>query len=111
MRISVASAVVALAGQAAQAAASAWTFSDGSVSVGKGADKVVEKFTDTKPARKTLGLGHHDTLKVLLTTMEGSAAKRPHQAFLVVKETASGLEAPFPLTVKGSGKAMVQIVC
>ncbi|KAG5979624.1 hypothetical protein E4U55_004952 [Claviceps digitariae] len=41
--------------------------------------------------------------------MEGSVAKRPHQAFLVVREAASGLEAPFPLTVKGSGKGMVQI--
>lgn len=46
-----------------------------------------------------------------LTTKEDSAAKRPHQAFLVVKEAVSGLEAPFPLTVKESGKAMVQIVC
>lgn len=56
-----------------------------------------------------LTLGHQDKLKVTLTTKDGSKAKRPHQAFLVVKE-ASGLEAPFPLTVKDSGKATVEIV-
>ncbi|KAG6004615.1 hypothetical protein E4U21_000891 [Claviceps maximensis] len=109
MRIFVASAVVALAGQAALAAASAWTFSDASVSVGKGSDKAVEKFTDANRIKKTLALGHQDTLKVLLTTKEGSVARRPHQAFLVVRDGASGLEAPFPLTVKESGKGMVQI--
>ncbi|KAG6245929.1 hypothetical protein E4U23_004982 [Claviceps purpurea] len=108
MRVSIASTVVALAG-AAQAAASVWTFADASVSVGKASDKVTEKFTDANRVKKALALGHQDTLKVLLTTKEGSAAKRPHQAFLVVKEAASGLEAPFPLTVKESGKAMVQI--
>ncbi|KAG6086596.1 hypothetical protein E4U30_005192 [Claviceps sp. LM220 group G6] len=108
MRVSIASTVVALAG-AAQAAASAWTFADASVSVGKASDKVTEKFTDANRVKKALALGHQDTLRVSLTTKEGSAAKRPHQAFLVVKEAVSGLEAPFPLTVKESGKAMVQI--
>lgn len=59
--------------------------------------------------QNTLTLGHQDKLKVTLTTKDGSTAKRPHQAFLVVKE-ASGLEAPFPLTVKDSGKGTVEIV-
>lgn len=44
-----------------------------------------------------------------LTTKEGSKPKRPHQAFLVIKES-SGLEAPFALAVKESGKGTVQIV-
>ncbi|QPG95216.1 hypothetical protein C2857_007852 [Epichloe festucae Fl1] len=106
MRISIASTVIALAGAAR--AASVWTFSDASVSVGKASDKAVEKFTSTNRVKKTLTLGHQETLKVSLTTKEGSTAKRPHQAFLVVRE-ASGLEAPFPLTIKESGKAAVQI--
>lgn len=55
-------------------------------------------------------MGHQDKLKVTLTTKDGSKAKRPHQAFLIVKE-ASGLEAPFPLNVKDSGKGTVEIVC
>ncbi|KAK2600034.1 hypothetical protein QQS21_005198 [Conoideocrella luteorostrata] len=106
MRFSIASTAIALAGVAH--AASGWTFSDASVSVGKASDKVTEKFTDTSRVERALVLGHQDTLKVSLTTKEGSKAKRPHQAFLVVKE-ASGLEAPFPLTVKESGKGVVQI--
>ncbi|GAB0133237.1 hypothetical protein EsDP_00001649 [Epichloe bromicola] len=106
MRISIASTVIALAGAAR--AASVWTFSDASVSVGTASDKAVEKFTSTNRVKKTLTLGHQETLKVSLTTKEGSTAKRPHQAFLVVRE-ASGLEAPFPLTIKESGKAVVQI--
>lgn len=55
-------------------------------------------------------LGHADTLKVSLTTQEGSNSKRAHQAFLVLKE-ASGLEAPFPLALKESGKGSVKLVC
>ncbi|KAG5920726.1 hypothetical protein E4U42_006087 [Claviceps africana] len=109
MRISVTSAAVALAGHAALVAASAWTFSDGSVSVGKTADKVVETFADGNRVKTVLALGHEDTLRVALTIKEGSKAKRPHQAFLVVREAASGLEAPFPLSVKASGKAVLQI--
>ena len=68
------------------------------------------RFTDADKIKKTVALGHQDTLRVSLTTKEGSRAKKPHQAFLILKETKSGLEAPFPLTVKESGKATVQIV-
>ncbi|UNI23169.1 hypothetical protein JDV02_009004 [Purpureocillium takamizusanense] len=107
MRFLTASTLLALAG--AVHAASPWTFSDGIVTVvSKAADNVVEKFSDTDRAKKTVTLGHQDTLKVSLTAQEGSKARRPHQAFLVLKE-ASGLEAPFPLTVKPSGKGSVQI--
>ena len=60
--------------------------------------------------KKTVTLGRQDTIKVSLTTKEGSKAKRPHQAFLIVRE-ASGLETSFPLTVKESGKGSVHIVC
>ena len=66
-------------------------------------------FTDKQRVTKSITLGHADTIKVSLTAKEGSKAKRPHQAFLVIKE-ASGLEAPFPLTVKDSGKGTVEIV-
>ncbi|OAQ62619.2 ribophorin II [Pochonia chlamydosporia 170] len=106
MRFSAASTLLALAGAAH---AASWTFSDASVSVGsKASEKTVEKFSDADRAKKTITFGYQDTLKVALTTKEGSKAKRPHQAFLVIKE-ASGLEAPFPLTLKESGKGIVQI--
>ncbi|KAI0015386.1 Dolichyl-diphosphooligosaccharide--protein glycosyltransferase subunit Swp1, partial [Xylariomycetidae sp. FL0641] len=48
-------------------------------------------------------------LKVLLTAKADGQGKRPHQAFVVLREPASGLEAPFPMTVKENGKAMVEI--
>lgn len=70
--------------------------------------KPMHRFSDKEPA-KPVTLGFADTLKVSLTTTDGSKSKRPHQAFLMVKE-ASGLEAPYPLTVKESGKAQVSIV-
>ncbi|KAK4066429.1 hypothetical protein Trihar35433_6856 [Trichoderma harzianum] len=107
MRFSVASTLLALATVAS--AASSWTFSDGTVKVlSKAGNDAVEKFTGADRVQNTLTLGHQDKLKVTLTTKDGSTAKRPHQAFLVVKE-ASGLEAPFPLTVKDSGKGTVEI--
>jgi oligosaccharyltransferase complex subunit delta (ribophorin II) len=69
------------------------------------------RFDAADRVRNTLTLGHQDKLKVTVVTKDGSKAKRPHQAFLVVKESTTGLEAPFPLTVKDSGKGSVEIVC
>ncbi|KJZ78159.1 hypothetical protein HIM_02197 [Hirsutella minnesotensis 3608] len=107
MRFPIATTLLALLG-AADAALS-WTFTDGTVTVStKQAGNVVEKFSDAQRVKPTIDLGHQATLKVSLTAKEGSKAKRPHQAFLVLKEE-SGLEAPFALTVKESGKATVQI--
>lgn len=68
------------------------------------------RFDGAARVRDTLTLGHQDKLKVTVVTKDGSKPKRPHQAFLVVKESISGLEAPFPLTVKDSGKGSVEIV-
>ncbi len=45
-----------------------------------------------------------------LTTKENGSAKRPHQAFLLLREVDTGLEAPFVFTVKESGKASVDVV-
>lgn len=59
--------------------------------------------------KKIVTLGFQDTIRVSLTTKDGAKAKRPHQAFLIVKES-TGLEAPFPLTIKESGKGTVDIV-
>jgi len=62
------------------------------------------------PLSTTLSLGSTDALKITLTAKDNGKAKRPHQAFVVLKEQDSGLEAPFPLTVKDNGKAVVTIV-
>ncbi|KAH6900663.1 Dolichyl-diphosphooligosaccharide--protein glycosyltransferase subunit Swp1 [Thelonectria olida] len=107
MRFSIASSLLFLAGTAH--AASSWGFSDGSVSVGtKTGNAVTQKITTTDYAKNPVVLTLKDTLTVSVTTKDGSEGKRPHQAFLILTES-SGLEAPYPLTVKASGKAIVQI--
>ena len=68
------------------------------------------RLSEKSPLSKPVSLGSKDLLKVSLTAKEGGKGKRPHQAFLLVKETETGLEAPFPLTVKDSGKGVVEIV-
>ncbi|KAK4166656.1 Dolichyl-diphosphooligosaccharide--protein glycosyltransferase subunit Swp1 [Cladorrhinum sp. PSN259] len=106
---SFAPALLLLAGVAQ--AASSWGFDDGSLSIvaKKAGAGVKEKINSKNPLSKPVTLGSTDTLKVLLTTTDNGKGKRPHQAFVVLKDQDTGLEAPFPLTVKESGKATVQI--
>ncbi|RDA93223.1 hypothetical protein CP533_6507 [Ophiocordyceps camponoti-saundersi (nom. inval.)] len=102
MRLSTASTVLALIG-AANAAAS-WSFSDASVTV----KSITKKRVLAPSVPGVVLLGPKDTMKVSLTTLDDEAkAKRPGQALLIVKDS-SGLEVPFPLTVKQSGKGTVQ---
>ena len=62
------------------------------------------------PLASALALDTADTLKVSLTATDGGRAKRPHQAFVVLREEDTGLEVSFPLSVKGNGKGAVEIV-
>ncbi|SPQ17818.1 a2c16e4b-3830-445f-bb65-50b7da30fd83 [Thermothielavioides terrestris] len=103
-------ALLLLAAGVAQAA-SAWGFDEGSVSVvgRKSGEAVKEKLNARAPLSKPVSLGSTDTLKLSLTAKDNGKAKRPHQAFLLLQEQESGLEAPFPLTVKENGKAVAQI--
>lgn len=68
------------------------------------------RFNQRSPLSKPVSLGTTDTLKLSLTAKDNGKGKRPHQAFVVLQEQESGLEAPFPLTVKENGKASAQIV-
>ncbi|KAF5005725.1 hypothetical protein FDECE_7846 [Fusarium decemcellulare] len=108
MRFSIASSLLLLTGAAS--AVSSWGFTDGSVTVAskKTGQAATNKFSEQKPTKNALVLGHTDTIKVSLTTTEASKAKRPHQAFLVLTES-TGLEAPYPLNIKASGKGTVEI--
>lgn len=110
MRFSVASTIVLFAGAAT--AASSWGFTDGKVEVvSRSSDGAgSHKFSDKEAVKSALSLAPGDKIKVLVTTTDGSKAKRPHQAFLTLKQASTGLEAPFPLTIKESGKATVDIV-
>lgn len=81
--------------------------------VDAGADYIhmgVIRLAEKKPPSKPLSFGDSDILKLSLTTREGSSAKRPHQAFLLLKELDSGLDLSYPLSVKESGKAKVELV-
>ncbi|KAI1392742.1 Oligosaccharyltransferase subunit Ribophorin II-domain-containing protein [Hypoxylon trugodes] len=104
-----------LAAGAAQAASS-WSFDDAKLTVnskkaGAGTkEKFIRHFDDKSELPKSpITLDSSDSLKLVLTAKENGKGKRPHQAFLVLRELASGLEAPFPLTVKDNGKAVVEI--
>lgn len=66
----------------------------------------------TTPLKSAISLGAKDSIKIILTAKESGKAKRPHQAFLILRETADtpGLDAHFPLTLKDNGKGVVEIV-
>ncbi|KAK5943017.1 hypothetical protein PMZ80_004022 [Knufia obscura] len=98
---------------ATHALAASWTFTDATVSVqGKGTGvggARKDNLTPGKPLAKEFDLGPNDSLKVILTTQEGKSAKRPHQAFLLLKDSSSNLDVSYPLSVKESGKAKVDL--
>ncbi len=72
---------------------------------------IIHSLSATKPIiAQPITFGSTDTLKILLTTKEDGTAKRPHQAFLMLKEVDTGLETAFPLTVKETGKGKLDIV-
>ncbi|CAK7208276.1 hypothetical protein SEUCBS140593_000118 [Sporothrix eucalyptigena] len=110
MRLSVSSLLLVAAGVAQ--AASSWSFDDASITItskGSGSSKVTEKLNAKSSLGKALVFGSSDVAKITLTTKDNGKEKRPHQAFLLLQDVVSGLEAPFPLTVKESGKGSVQI--
>lgn len=69
------------------------------------------RLSDHVPLAKPVSLGAADTLKIVLTATEGRTAKRPHQAFLMLRDQDTGLETTFPFSVKESGKGKVDFVC
>jgi hypothetical protein len=69
------------------------------------------RLTPSTPLAKSVSLGASDSLKVLLTTVDGKTAKRPHQAFLTLTDPTTGLEESFVFNVKDSGKGKVDLVC
>lgn len=49
-------------------------------------------------------------MKIILAIQEDKSAKRPHQAFLNIKDVDTQLETSYPLAVKETGKAKVELV-
>jgi oligosaccharyltransferase complex subunit delta (ribophorin II) len=113
-------------------AAASWSFTDATVSVqGKGtgvAGGFKEKceflpsfasrtgltepyrLVEHKPLSKVVELGVADTLKIILTAQEGKTAKRPHQAFLLLRDVDTGLDISYAFNVKDNGKAKIDLV-
>lgn len=71
---------------------------------------LLPRLSSHAPLSKPVTLGASDSLKIVLTAVEGKTPKRPHQALLLVKDTETGLETSFPFTVKDTGKGKVDLV-
>ncbi|KAJ5774079.1 hypothetical protein N7457_008975 [Penicillium paradoxum] len=95
------------------AAATAWGFTDATVAVqtkGAGVNGgFKEQFAASKPLSKPVSLAGADTIRVTLTTQEGSSPKRPDQAFLLLKDAQTGLDISYPFNVKENGKSRVEL--
>lgn len=70
----------------------------------------VFRLSDHVPLSKAVQLQANDVLKIVLTATEDGKAKRPNQAFLLLRDQDTGLEATFPFSVKESGKGKVDFV-
>ncbi|KAF2089188.1 hypothetical protein K490DRAFT_38762 [Saccharata proteae CBS 121410] len=104
---------ILLAGASFAAAASSWGFEDATLTVQpKGAGvggALKEKLTPSQALSSPVTLGAADTLKIILTTVEGKKPKRAHQAFLTLSDPITGLEESFPFSVKDNGKGKVEL--
>lgn len=71
---------------------------------------LLRRLNPKSPFEKPVVLGAQDSLKIILTTVDGKKAKRPHQAFLTLTEPTTGLEDSFALSIKDNGKGKVELV-
>jgi oligosaccharyltransferase complex subunit delta (ribophorin II) len=110
--------------------AASWGFTDATVSVNSKSASIKERYLsivskliysilmeyamnslrENAPLPTAIALGASDSLKLLLTAQEGSSAKRPHQAFLLLKDPSTGLDVSYPFSLKDNGKSKVELV-
>ena len=57
-----------------------------------------------------MALEASDSLRIVLTATEDGKGKRPHQAFLLLRDQDTGLETSFPFSMKETGKGKVEFV-
>ncbi|KAF4619096.1 hypothetical protein G7Y89_g14749 [Cudoniella acicularis] len=91
-------------------AASSWNLDEAIISVtskGGVGSGLKDKLSDHAPLTKPVVFGAADTLKIILTATEDGKPKRPHQAFLLLRDQDTGLETTFPFSVKDNGKGKV----
>jgi oligosaccharyltransferase complex subunit delta (ribophorin II) len=102
-----------LLGATVTEAASSWNFDEAIISVTSSKAQTSafkDKLSDHAPLAKPVTLGSTDSLKIILTATEAGKPKRPHQAFLLLRDQDTGLEATFPFSVKDNGKGKVDFV-
>jgi len=132
MRLDIPSIAAVVLASISTAQAASWSFTDASVTVkGKGVgvpetpkqkyeqERVVSlfrrliwccRFSHTSHLTSIVTFGPTEALRVVLTTTEDGEGKRPHQAFLTLQDTTTGLEESYPFDVKESGKGKVEVV-
>ncbi|KAI5799999.1 Oligosaccharyltransferase subunit Ribophorin II-domain-containing protein [Geopyxis carbonaria] len=91
---------------------SGWSFSAGKAMVAKKGDTegTSATFGPGNPIASPLDLGAKESLRLTFTLQDRSTVGRPHQAFLLLKDSLSDLETFYPLSVKeSSGKAKIDL--
>lgn len=71
---------------------------------------IICSLKENVPLPTPVSLGESDSLKVILTAQEDRSAKRPHQAFLLLKDSTTGLDVSYPFSVKSDGKSKIELV-
>ncbi|KKA29980.1 hypothetical protein TD95_002985 [Thielaviopsis punctulata] len=99
-----------LAASAVSAASSAWNFQDGSVKMKpKKGEVKTQSFSSSKPSTLPIDLNPSDSIVVSLTPALDGKPDKPHQAMLMLRDAATGLEAPFGFAVRDSGKSVAKL--
>jgi len=91
--------------------ASGWGIDGATISVSsKGAGSgFKDKLSGHAPLSKPVVLESVDVLKIILTATENGKPRRPHQAFLLLRDQDTGLETSMALSVKETGKGKVDL--
>lgn len=93
------------------AEANSWNFDEAIISVssqGRADGKFRDKLSDHAVLAKLVTLTTAEKLKIILTATEDGVARRPHQAFLLLRDQETGLEATFPFSTKENGKGVLE---
>ncbi|KAI5801523.1 Oligosaccharyltransferase subunit Ribophorin II-domain-containing protein [Peziza echinospora] len=106
-------ALLGLSSIAAAADSKQWSFTGAKLIISKRGDAtplLSKEFTPSKPIDSKLKLSHGEVLKLSMTFLGGEEPAVPHQAYLLVKQSDTGLETFFPLDTHAStAKAKLEV--
>ncbi|KAK9481293.1 hypothetical protein V1514DRAFT_345614 [Lipomyces japonicus] len=95
-------------------AASAWNLVDGSLSIVDQRSGVLESgsFTQSRPLNTQLSLLLGTVARIKFSTRSEAVEAvnhKPHQAYVIVKDSSTGLETAFPAEVRDNGRGKLDI--